>query len=103
MTIYRLYRDNGNSAGFWVQHREWKDVCAQVQSVGGQRTGSLPGRPPDHDDAIVLVNGFDVSSGRRVPLGPALEQPHDRNFRRIADPPWARSVSASMSAPMPAH
>jgi len=37
MTIYRLYSDNGNNAGFWVQHRTWGNVCAQVHSIAGHR------------------------------------------------------------------
>ena len=90
MTIYRLYRENGNNAGFWVQHRGWRNLCAQVRSIGGQRTGNLPGRAPNHNAAAVLIDSYDVSSGRRANLGPTLDQPHDKNYRRIADPPWSR-------------
>jgi hypothetical protein len=88
MTIYRLYADNGNRAGFWVQHRSWQNTCALVQSVAGQREGRLPGTAPRHDDAAVNVRGFDVRSGRPIDLGPTLEAPHDRHYVAIARPWW---------------
>jgi hypothetical protein len=97
MTIYRLYRENGNTAGFWVQHREWRNTCAQVESIGGLRSGALPGVAPNHGFASVRVRGFDVASGRPMSLGPMLQEPQDRNFRRIADPPWARDIFAKQA------
>ena len=56
MTIYRLYAENGHRAGFWVQHRSWNNICAQVQSIAGHSCGALPGRAPLHDNAAVLIN-----------------------------------------------
>jgi hypothetical protein len=88
MTIYRLYAENGDRAGFWVQHRSWSNICAQVQSVAGHTAGRLPGQAPHHGSAPVVVRGFDVRSGRPVALGPELEQPADRNFTAIARPWW---------------
>ncbi|MGD0389576.1 MAG: hypothetical protein ABSC42_11530 [Tepidisphaeraceae bacterium] len=90
MTIYSIYASNGNRAGFWVQHRSWNNTCAQVQSIAGQRIGKLPGEAPLHDNAEVLVEGFDVRSGRPVKLGPRLETPQDRNYSVIAQPEWYR-------------
>jgi len=88
MTIYRLYDQNGRRAGFWVQHRDWKNLCARVETVGGRDSGSLPGSAPLHENAPVVVTGFDVRSGRPIPLGPCLDEPHDRHFRQIAEPAW---------------
>ena len=88
MNIYRLYAQNGDRAGFWVQHRTWGNLCAQVQSIGGLQSGSLPGAAPLHDNAIVRVRGFDVRSGRPMPLGPDLDDPDDRNYNTIAEPSW---------------
>jgi hypothetical protein len=66
-------------------------MCAQVQSVGGHRTGILPGTGHGNDDAPVLVQCFDLSSGRLVSIDPIVKQPRDRHYKRIADPPWARA------------
>jgi hypothetical protein len=90
MSIYRLYVQNGNIAGFWVQHRTWRNVCAQVLSVAGQTTGQLPGSPPAHGEATVLIRSFDVRSGRPTELGPQMPAPQDKGFIRIAEPVWSR-------------
>ena len=88
MTIFRLYIENGCSAGFWVQHRSWRNECALVRSVAGQTRGTLPGAAPLHEDAQVLIDGFDVRSGRRTAIDPLLLRPGDRNYVRIAEPTW---------------
>src|SRR5947208_1463675 len=88
MTIFRLYAANGERAGFWVQHRAWQNMCAQVLSIGGRRAGRLPGKPPLHNNAEVIVRGYDVRSGRPVELGPILETPDDAHFAFIAEPRW---------------
>lgn len=88
MTLYRIYSDNGNRAGFWVQHRSWQNVCAHVQTIAGQAEGSLPGAAPTHDNAEVRMRVFDVRSGRPVFVQPAIDGGHDRNFSRIAEPHW---------------
>lgn len=90
MTIYRIYTEHGNRAGFWVQHRSWSNACAQVQSIAGQCNGKLPGYAPLHDNAEVVIRGFDVRSGRPVELAPRLETPQDRNYSVIAEPGWYR-------------
>src|SRR4051794_11032493 len=64
MTIYRLYSQNGDRAGFWVQHRSWANLCARVQSIAGKDFGKLPGQPPLHDSAPISLQCFDVRSGR---------------------------------------
>ena len=88
MNIYSLYIQNGNRAGFWIQHRKWQNKCAQVHSIGGISSGALPGGAPAHDHAPVMVSCFDVRSGRSVASGLALEQPDDRGYVLIAQPPW---------------
>ena len=88
MTIYSMYSNNGNRAGFWVQHSTWRNTCAQIQSIAGQRNGKLPGDAPLYGNAEVLVQGFDIRSGRPVPLGPRLETPECRNYSAIAEPGW---------------
>jgi hypothetical protein len=90
MTIYRMYCDNGNRAGFWVQHRSWSNTCAQVQSIAGQQRGMLPGPAPLHNNSQVLVRGFDVRSGRPVGIGPVLQTPQDHSYTIIAEPQWYR-------------
>src|SRR5262245_13322475 len=87
MTLYRLYSQNGDRAGFWVQHRTWANACARVQTIAGKRSGRLPGSSPRHDDAEIVIETFDVRSGRR--MGPGNPQcPADRNYSMIAEPWW---------------
>ena len=88
MTIYRLYAENGNRAGFWVQHRTWKNLCARVRSVGGMESGKLPGKAPLHDCATIHLECFDVRSGRPTPLDGFDEQLAGKNFVSIAEPSW---------------
>jgi hypothetical protein len=90
MTLYRMYADNGNRAGFWVQHRTWRDTCARVQSIAGQLNGKLPGSAPLYDNAEVVIRCFDVRSGRPKQVGPGLAAPIDSNYRIIAQPGWYR-------------
>ena len=87
MTLFRLYVENGHRAGFWVQHRSWTDRCAQVRSIGGRTCGALPGAAPLHDNAEATIESFDVRSGRKIDA-PLIEAPSDKNFARIAEPPW---------------
>jgi hypothetical protein len=90
MTLQGMYALNGNRAGFWVQHRSWRNMCAQVLSVAGLRIGKLPGDAPVGSPAEVVIHAFDVRSGRPVQLGPGVEMPQDRNYRMIAEPGWYR-------------
>lgn len=90
MTLYQLYTQNGNAAGFWVQHRAWRNVCAKVESIAGQTFGRLPGVAPDHDKAEVAIQLYDVRSGREMREGDSVEPPDDRHFTRIAEPHWSR-------------
>ena len=90
MTIYRLYTENGNRAGFWVQHRSWANLCAQVQSIAGQKSGRLPGNSPLYDGAKISVECFDVRSGRKTVLAGFEESLTDKNFVAIAQPFWDR-------------
>ncbi|MGH7178017.1 MAG: hypothetical protein ACREJC_11600 [Tepidisphaeraceae bacterium] len=89
MTLYRLYTQNGNCAGFWVQHRTWGNMCAQVQSIAGHRSGMLPGKAPLHDCAEVVINAFDVRSGRPMQLAAAPLELEDRKYSLIAEPCWS--------------
>jgi hypothetical protein len=98
MTIFRIYADNGNRAGFWVQHRTWTNTCAQVQSIAGQRTGKLPGDTTVPGSTDVIIRGFDVRSGRPVPLTPALSFVEDRNYSLIAVPGWYRGAPEPVDA-----
>jgi hypothetical protein len=90
MSIYRLYIQNGHCAGFWIQHRNWPNKCARVLSIAGRQRGVLPGAAPAHENANVLVQCFDVRSGRSVPSEPAIESPQDHGYVLIAEPPWHR-------------
>ena len=101
MTIYRLYSDNGDNAGFWVQHRKWGDVCAQVQSVAGLRRGKLPGVAPLHDRAPAEFHWFDVRSGRQLDAPPAALEPDDKHYASIAIPFWSRRKEAANRARVP--
>jgi hypothetical protein len=87
MSIYRLYLQNGNNAGFWIQHRSWQNVCAQVMTIAGRRSGSLPGTSPSYEHANVHLQCFDVRSGRPVPPLDS-RSPQDCGFVMIAQPPW---------------
>ena len=97
MSIYRLYADNGNCAGFWIQHRTWRNTCAQVRSIAGKQSGRLPGLAPMHAGAEVVLCGYDVRSGRPMGLEPLHQEPHDRNFTRIAQPSWYRPTGDELS------
>jgi hypothetical protein len=97
MNIYRLYIENGNRAGFWVQHRTWTNTCAHVQTVAGRQIGSLPGVAPLHDGAEVRIWMFDVRSGRLIQSESTLSQPEDRNFNRIAEPQWYDRESSAVA------
>src|SRR3954451_24692031 len=90
MTIHQMYVENGNCAGFWVQHRGWRDICAQVQCIADCVSGELRGDASELGGASVIAFGFDLSSGRRVSLPPCPQTREDRNYRRIAVPPWSR-------------
>jgi len=90
MSIYTLYIQNGNCAGFWIQHRTWQNKCARVLSIAGQRRGELPGHAPNHADSAVLVSFFDIRSGRAIGAGHTADQPADKGFVMIAQPPWHR-------------
>lgn len=90
MTIYAMYSQNGNRAGFWVQHRGWGNTCAIVVTVGGVDMGPLPGKPPAHDQAEVVVCQHDVRSGRLLNVNLQLVNPADKNFSFIAEPAWSR-------------
>lgn len=91
MTIFRLYSNNGNTAGFWVQHRSWSNHCARVQSIGGRSAGALPGSAPAYDGAEIVLSCFDVRSGRPIDTVPSDQGFYDRNFDRIAEPGWCRT------------
>lgn len=87
MTLYRLYEQNDHRAGFWVQHRTWSNACARVETIAGRRSGRLPGASPGHEDAEIIIEIFDVRSGRR--MHPATQCPLDRNYALIAEPWWS--------------
>jgi hypothetical protein len=97
MTIYRLYVQNGDRAGFWVQHRTWSNACARIQTIAGQRNGPLPGAAPRHEEAEVVVEAFDVRSGRPISVGPRLQCPRDRNYTQIAEPSWFHQAALEES------
>ena len=90
MTIYRIYNDNGDRAGFWVQHRKWKDWCALVLTINAKAEGPLPGTAPYHDDAPVEFQWYDIRSGRKLDTPPILEDLRDKNYATIAVPSWSR-------------
>ena len=94
MTIFGLYAQNGNRAGFWIQHRTWTNMCARVVSIGGRESGALPGCRPLHDGATAEISCFDIRSGRPVPsAGAGLDDPSDRNFVPIAEPAWSHRAA----------
>jgi hypothetical protein len=118
MTLYRIYAENGHRAGFWVQHRTWQNVCAQIQTIAGNDAGPLPGAAPNHNHAPIEMQMFDVRSGRPLhdhpasaadPIFPAAftdselsaapivaapasdstaPRAPDRHYTRIAEPFW---------------
>ena len=90
MTIYRMYAENGNRAGFWVQHRTWSNTCAFVQTVAGREEGSLPLALPTGETLDVLMQIFDVRSG--LTLDPQPNHADDRNYTRIAEPFWSHGL-----------
>ena len=88
MTLYRMYAENGNRAGFWVQHRTWANICARVQSIGGLEHGKLPGAAPLHDRAEIRIECFDVRSGRPSQAPSVDDFLIGKNFVSIAQPSW---------------
>ena len=101
MTIYRLYSDNGDNAGFWVQHRKWGNLCARVEAIAGQRHGKLPGAAPLHDRAPAQFQWFDVRSGRPLDAPPEALEPGDKNYASIAVPFWSRRREPARPARLP--
>jgi len=92
VTIYRLYAENGNRAGFWVQHRTWSNSCALVRSIAGRAEGSLPVAVPAGEAIQVRMEIFDVRSGRAITSDPADGHCDDRNYTRIAEPYWCHGL-----------
>jgi hypothetical protein len=88
MTIYRIYVENGNRAGFWVQHHNWNNICARIMSIGGHKSGRLPGDAPLYDHAEISIECFDVRSGRPLKTDGFPEPLTDRKFVTIAEPAW---------------
>ena len=88
MTLYRIYTENGNRAGFWVQHRSWSNLCARVQSINGSESGKLPGQAPLHDQAEICIECFDVRSGRPSQVQGFADSLTGKNFVTIAQPSW---------------
>ncbi len=95
MTVYGLYVRNGNHAGFWVQHRTWKGICAYVQLINGRASGRLPGRAPLYSGVAVKASAFDVRSGRRLSRGACCFDPTEHGFVVIAEPPWSHPALGS--------
>ena len=94
MTLDRIYAENGNRAGFWVQHRTWSNICAHVESIAGRCDGALPNAV--QTDAV-LIHAFDVRSGRPMCLEPSLDPRTDRNYTRIAEPFWSHGLEKDRS------
>jgi hypothetical protein len=102
MTLCRLYAENGNRAGFWVQHRSWSNICARVDSIHGQEFGRLPAPGPlQFDPALLNLGYFDVRSGRPSELEGTSEHLIDRSFVMIAQPPWYSDAHARRQAAKP--
>ncbi len=97
MTIYGLYNQNGRRSGFWIQHRSWGNICAQVRSIAGASSGALPGHAPLYDNAKVIMQVFDVRSGRPLQSELSLHPPEDRNYAQIAEPYWVNRVKEPLS------
>ncbi|HEX8523765.1 MAG TPA: hypothetical protein VF669_16030 [Tepidisphaeraceae bacterium] len=92
MTIQGLYLQNGLRGGFWVQHRSWRNMCAQVRKIEGQQDDALSSEcARDTAGTDLIVQCFDVRSGRALPAEHCLENPEDRNFTLIAEPAWSHS------------
>jgi hypothetical protein len=92
MSIFRIYINNGNFAGFWIQHRSWKNICARVLRINGRFAGALPGSCPSYDHAHVELEYFDVRSGRAISSKPLIDRPDHLGYTVIAQPPWYRPV-----------
>ena len=91
VTIYRIYVDNGNRAGFWVQHRSWDNKCGHVESIAGQAAGALGAT--DGSDAVAM-RMFDIRSGRPILSPSAGDYPGDRNYTQIAEPYWCHGLES---------
>ncbi len=87
MTIHRLYAENGDRAGFWVQHRDWSNTCAQVQSVAGQAAGALKGDVATAAVATGAVATGAVATGAVATVATAPSAP---------EAPAARAASVMM-------
>jgi hypothetical protein len=73
VNVFQMYVENGNKAGFYVVRNSWRNTYALVLSVGGQKEGPLPGKPPYHSGAdgknpAVLALMYSVWNAD--PLGP---------------------------------
>lgn len=64
MNIYDMYKENGNKVGFWIQRDTWGNHIAQVVSIDLNLDGSLPGVSPYHNNTFVLVDIYDLRTGK---------------------------------------
>jgi hypothetical protein len=82
-SVFELHVENGNRAGFWVQHMNWFGSTTEVRikTVAGKAEGTLSGSAPDYGGATVLVdvyeNGALFQSDHVLTLAPS------RGFRKI--------------------
>lgn len=90
MSIHKLYADNGNIPGFWVQHRSWQNICARVVTMNPAESDGARRRPSRPINATLTLETFDVRSGRRLDMASPPPGEDDRGFTRIAEPCWYR-------------
>jgi len=92
MTIYRMYADNGNRAGFWVQHRSCATRARKWKALPGSELENCPATLHFTTMRLSWCDAFDVRSGRPLQPGPQLETPQDSHYRIIAQPGWYRGA-----------
>lgn len=71
MNIFDMYKENGNSCGFFVQRHSWGKMIAKVISIGDVKSGSISkyGRAPYYNAAkeLVVCEMYSLKMERIVP------------------------------------
>lgn len=87
-SVYQLYAENGNSAGFWVAHPNWEGQSTEVlvKRIDGKTKGPLRGEAPDYGMATVLTDIYE--NGAIYECDAELTIAFDLNFRKVDAPTW---------------
>lgn len=65
--IYQIYNENGCTCPFTVRRSNWSKTAFIVQSITGQVSGKLTGKPPYYGNPDVIGQYIDTDTGEIKP------------------------------------